>query len=75
MKFIVSGTGINYKEITKTLSSDVFKHQNYEVTREIGAFDDPEDQAAYIRLYIPADWTDMKWKEFLKRSWAWFRGR
>jgi len=75
MKLIVSGTGINYEEITRTLSSDVFKQQNYEVKRDVGAFDDPKDQAVYIRLYIPADWTDMKWKEFLKRSWAWFRGR
>ena len=75
MKFIVSGTGINYKEIMRTLSSDVLKQQNYEVKLDIGAFDDPKDQAAYIRLYIPADWMDMKWKEFLKRSWAWFRGR
>ena len=75
MKFIVAGTGINFEEITRTLSSNVLKQENYEVKRDIGAFDDPEDQAAYIRLYIPADWTDMKWKEFLKRSWAWFRGR
>src|SRR5260221_3019736 len=60
MKFIAAGTGINYEEIMRTLSSGVFKQQNYEVKRDIGAFDDPKDQAAYIRLYIPADWTDMK---------------
>ena len=75
MNFIVSGTSINYQEVVRTLASNVFGLQNYQVERDIGAFDDPEDQAAYIQLYIPADWMDMKWQEFLKRSWAWFRGR
>lgn len=74
MSFIVSGTSINYQEVMST-SSDVFKPQNYQVVRDVGAFDNPEDQAAYIRLYIPANWVDIKWQEFLKRSWAWFRGR
>jgi hypothetical protein len=75
MSFVVSGTGINYDEIMRTLSSDFLKPENYAVKRDIGAFDDPDNQAEYIRLYIPADWTDVKWQEFLKRSWAWFRGR
>jgi len=75
MSLIVSGTGINYIEITRTLSSNVFKQENYAVKCDVGAFDDPHNQAEYIQLYIPADWTDVRWKEFLKRSWAWFRGR
>ena len=75
MSLIVSGTGINYAEIMTTLSSNIFKEEDYAVKRDVGAFDDPHNQAEYIRLYIPADWTDVTWEEFLKRSWAWFRGR
>ena len=75
MCLIISGTSINYQEVMRMLSSDVFKQQNYQVECDIRAFDDHRDQAAYIRLYIPADWEDMKWHEFLKHSWAWFRGR
>jgi len=75
MSLILSGTGLKEDEITSTLSSGVFKPANYAIKRDIGGFDNPGDQAEYIRLYIPADWTDTKWQEFLKRSWAWFRGR
>ncbi len=75
MSLILSGTGLKEDEITATLSSNAFKPANYAIKRDIGAFDDPGDQANYIRMYIPADWSDMKWQEFLKRSWAWFRGR
>ena len=75
MSLILSGTGLKEDEITSTLSSNAFKQANYVIKRDIGAFDNLGDQADYIQMYIPADWKDMKWQEFLKRSWAWFRGR
>ena len=75
MRLILAGTAIKEDEMTSTLSSNAFKPANYAVKRDIGAFNDPGDQADYIRKYIPADWTDLKWQEFLNRSWAWFRGR
>jgi hypothetical protein len=75
MSLILSGTGLKEDEITSTLSSNAFKPANYAVKHDIGAFDNPADQANYIQIYIPADWTDMKWQGFLERSWAWFRGR
>jgi hypothetical protein len=75
MSVILSGTGLKETEIKSTVSSTAFKLENYIIKRDIGAFDDPDDQAYYIKMYIPANWTDTKWREFLKRSWAWCRGR
>ena len=64
MSFIISEMGItgNYDEIMKALSLNVFEHENYEVKHDVGTFDKSDDQAEYIRLYIPADWTDLDMK-------------
>jgi hypothetical protein len=75
MCVVISGTGIQLDEITQTLASSAAKQANYRIINEIGAFDDLDDQAMYIKQYIPADWTDKRWKDFLDRAWAWCHSR
>jgi hypothetical protein len=75
MCVIISGTGIQLNEITQTLASAAAKQVNYRIIDEIGAFEDLDDQAMYIKQYIPADWTDKRWKDFLDRAWGWCHGR
>jgi hypothetical protein len=67
---VLSGTGIDYKALEDTLTSPAFKLVPYAVVQDIGAFDDPESQANYIKQYLPS-----VGDVFIKRAWAWCRGR
>ena len=67
---VLSGTGIEYQALEDTLTSPTLKVLPYILVRDIGAFDDPEPQAKYIKQYLPS--VD---NVFLNRAWAWCRGR
>jgi hypothetical protein len=73
MCLVLSGTGIDFKTLDATLTSSIFKEANYFLVKDIGAFDDPEVQTAYIKRYVPLD--NQCWKEFSIRACNWFRGR
>jgi hypothetical protein len=75
MCLVLSATGIDYQALDSTLESSVLKPYGYKLVRDIGAFDDPELQAAYIKRYLPAPWNEPQWKGFLDRAWGWLRGR
>jgi hypothetical protein len=75
MRAILSGAGIKLQALEDPFSSRAFDLRPYQVIRDIGAFDDPVFQAKYIKRYVPANWSDANWKEFLSRAWAWLRGR
>jgi hypothetical protein len=73
---ILSGTGINYQIIDEILGSSHVKAQPYVRLHDIGAFDDPRSQAAYIQQYFPPTlFQTPAWNAFLSRAWAWLRGR
>jgi len=73
---ILSGTGINYQIIDDILGSSINKAQPYVCLHDIGAFDDPRSQAAYIQQYFPPTlFQTPAWNAFLSRAWAWLRGR
>jgi hypothetical protein len=74
MRLVISGTNIELQSLLETFSP-ALKPESYQLQHDIGAFEDAEHQAEYIRQYIPADWADESWKEFLNRAWAWFHGR
>ncbi|PVF91660.1 hypothetical protein CPB86DRAFT_820309 [Serendipita vermifera] len=75
MKLIISGTGINLVDLKNVLESESFKPQDYTFRSDVGAFDQPKEQDQYIKKYIPAPWTETKWRAFLNRAWEWFGGR
>ena len=73
---ILSGTGINYQFINEILGSNFVKGEPYVRLHDIGAFDDPRSQAAYIQKYFPPTlFQTPAWNAFLSRAWAWLRGR
>jgi hypothetical protein len=74
MIVLLSGTGIHVPTMRDS-SSTLLKGTKYVFRSNIGAFEDPSSQAAYIKYYIPARWTDACWRAFLSRAWIWFRGR
>ena len=75
MRVVVSGTGISQGALHVTLASSAFKMKDYGTVHDIGAFDDHETQAKYIKKYLPACFNEPRWVEFLNRSWAWAHGR
>jgi hypothetical protein len=75
MRLVLSGTGIDLQALQDTLGSSGLKEEPYHLKSNIGAFEDPQSQAEYIKKYIPAHWTNPRWSEFLVRAWAWFHGR
>ena len=75
MRLVLSGTGIDLQALKGTLESSALKEQPYTIKCDVGAFEDPQSQAEYIKRYVPACWTDPRWSEFLVRAWAWFHGR
>jgi hypothetical protein len=75
MRLVFSGTGIRLESLQNELVSTAFGLQTYEVKNNIGAFEESEAQAEYIKYYVPACWTDTQWKAFLVRAWKWFSGR
>jgi hypothetical protein len=75
MRIVLSGTGIKLQALRDMLLSDACKLHKYKVKWDVGAFEDPEIQAEYIKHYIPACWSDPTWSEFLDRAWGWCRGR
>ena len=73
---ILSGTGINYPVIDDILGSGHAKARPYACLHDIGAFDDPRSQAAYIQQYFPPMlFQTPAWNAFLSRAWSWLRGR
>jgi hypothetical protein len=75
MYLVLSGTRANAEELERTLSSSFLKGKSFREISDIGAFDQYEAQARYIKRYIPVCWTDPAWDAFLHRAWEWFRGR
>jgi hypothetical protein len=75
LSVVLSGMGIKLMLLRETLGTDLFKSVEYKLVHDTGAFDDPHSQAKYIKHYIPANWADPAWMEFLKRSWGWCHGR
>jgi hypothetical protein len=75
MRLVLSGTGIEFQALQDTLLSSACKIQPYQVVYDIGAFDDPQKQAEYIRQYIPATSDNPYWEDFFTRAWTWFHGR
>lgn len=67
---VLSGTGIDCQALEDTLTSPMLKIMPYIRVQDIGAFDDPEAQAKYIKQYLPS--MD---RMFLNRAWVWCRGR
>ena len=73
---ILSGTRINYQIIDEALGSCHVKAQPYIRLHDIGAFDEPCSQVAYIQQYFPPTlFQTPAWNAFLSRAWAWLRGR
>jgi len=75
MVIVLSGTGIDFQVLEETLGSDVCKGRRYRVVNDIGAFNSRETQAQYIKHYLPVNWSEPQWEEFLNRAWEWLRGR
>lgn len=75
MCLVLSGTGIEQQALKDVLLSAALKENPYRTKSDVGAFEDPDTQAEYIKRYVPADWSEPRWKEFLDRAWAWLRGR
>jgi hypothetical protein len=75
MRLVLSGTGIEQQALKDTLLSAVFMMHPYRLKSDVGAFEDPDIQAEYIKRYVPARWSDPHWMGFLDRAWAWLRGR
>ncbi|PVF94285.1 hypothetical protein CPB86DRAFT_49855 [Serendipita vermifera] len=75
IRIIISGTNIDIEQIKSTLASSHLKMNPLFIHSTLGGFDDSESQAKFIKHYILAAWDEQKWKEFLIRSFAWFRGR
>jgi len=75
MRIVLSGTGIETHALEETLASNVCKRKLYGIVHDIGAFNCREVQAQYIKRYLPANWSEPQWQEFLDRSWGWLRGR
>lgn len=72
MRLVLSGTGIDHRALSDILESSACKIYPYDIVRDIGAFDTPGAQAAYIARYLPITDHD---REFLTRAWVWLRGR
>jgi hypothetical protein len=75
MVVIFSGTSLDYQSLVETLASQPLKLHQYDIVRDIGAFEDRDSQAKYIQHYLKVDWTQPKWTSFLDRAWGWCRGR
>jgi hypothetical protein len=75
MRLVLSGTGIELQALQDTLSSNALKRQPYHLTYDVGAFEDPDIQAKYIKRYVPAPWSKPHWEKLLTRAWAWLHGR
>ena len=75
MVLIFSGTALDYHSLVGTLASQPLKVHTYDIVRDIGAFEDRDSQARYIRRYLTVDWTQPNWISFLDRAWGWCRGR
>jgi len=70
MGLVLSGTGIELQPL-----EDDNEEKEYDIVRDIGAFDCRENQIEYIKRYLPAAWNESRWEEFLNRAWRWLRGR
>jgi hypothetical protein len=75
MVVIFSGTGLDLQSLVETSASQLLKIHAYDIVRDIGAFEDRDSQARYIRRYLKVDWTKPNWISFLDRAWGWCRGR
>lgn len=75
MRLVLSGTGIDIKALKDTLESSALKENRYSMKSDIGAFEEPECQATYIKQYLLATWSEPQWEAFLTRAWAWLHGR
>jgi hypothetical protein len=75
LRLVFSGTGIELDAFQSVLGSSAFKAQPYDLISDIGAFEDPESQMEYIKRYVQVDWSEPQWEHFLRRAWAWARGR
>ena len=65
-----------YQIIDEIFGSSILKAQPYVRLHDIGAFDDPRSQAAYIQQYFPPMmFQTPAWNAFLSWAWAWLRGR
>lgn len=71
---ILSGTAIDEKSLQDFLSSTLFKFRQYDIVKDIGAFNDQQTQRQYIEHYLPNDQSEAR-QEFLNRAWVWCRGR
>jgi hypothetical protein len=61
MRVVLLGTGIEIKAIKDTLGSVTLKPANFTIKSNIGAFENPEFQAGYIKYYVSTRWSDPKW--------------
>jgi hypothetical protein len=75
MRIVLSGTSIELQALRDMDLSGVCKLNPYKVKWDVGAFEDPDIQAEYIKRYIPARWSDLHWSKLLDRVWGWCRGR
>ena len=58
MRIVLSGTGIDFQALKETLASNICKIREYDVVRDIGAFNRRDTQTQYIKRYLPADWSE-----------------
>jgi hypothetical protein len=75
---IVSGTGISMRDVETVFDSMVAKYPEIEsqTVTEIGAFDNENDQQAYLAQYLPPGFLDTsQGKEVASRVGYWLRGR
>jgi hypothetical protein len=75
MRYIYSGTSIEIQDLCSPRFNKPGAILPFDLKYDFGGFDCPEDQAAYIKRYVPANWSEPRWEDFLVRSWGWFRGR
>jgi hypothetical protein len=75
MVVIFSGTVLDLPSLVRTSVPHPLDIHPYDIVRDIGAFEDCDSQARYIRRYLKVDWTKPNWISFLDRAWGWCRGR
>jgi hypothetical protein len=75
---IVSGTGVSMQEVQTVLGSVVAKDGGLEpeTMTDLGAFDNKEDQQAYLEQYLPPGFLDtVSGKALASRAGYWLHGR
>jgi hypothetical protein len=76
---IVSGTGVSMQDLETVLDSAVAKESGQpppKTVTDLGAFDNEEDQRAYLEYYLPPGFLETaSGKAMASRAGYWLHGR